>query len=134
MSTTKKAVLTWILFIPLVIFNAFLREKGYKPFVGDLAAHQISTVTAAAAFITFAFFMMKNNLEKARTRQIFFVGFIWVFMTICFEFGFGHFLEGIPWERLFADYNVLKGRIWGVLLLVIFMTPYLITVIRTMKW
>jgi len=45
-------------------------------------------------------------------------------MTVCFEFFFGHYVAGHPWSRLFHDYNILDGRIWGLLLVWITVAPY----------
>jgi len=52
------------------------------------------------------------------------VGFIWLTMTVCFEFFFGHYVAGHPWSRLFHDYNILGGRIWSLLLVWITVAPY----------
>jgi len=35
---------TWFLFMILAIINAGIRNGVYKPIVGDLTAHQISTL------------------------------------------------------------------------------------------
>ena len=33
-----------------------------------------------------------------------------------FELGFGHWVAGHPWSRLLADYDLLAGRIWVLVL------------------
>lgn len=40
-----------------------------------------------------------------------------------FEFLGGHFLFGRPWALLLADYNLLAGRIWVMVLIVSLITP-----------
>ena len=45
-------------------------------------------------------------------------------MTIIFEFGFGHYIMGHSWQKLFADYNILQGRVWSLFLLWIMVMPY----------
>ena len=42
----------WLVFVVIAIINAAVRNKVYKPVVGDLAAHQISTVI----FVSLIFF------------------------------------------------------------------------------
>lgn len=37
--------LAWFPMVLIAIANAALREAGYKRYVGELAAHQISTLT-----------------------------------------------------------------------------------------
>ncbi|MHC1604588.1 MAG: hypothetical protein ACXQTP_01265 [Candidatus Methanofastidiosia archaeon] len=47
-------------------------------------------------------------------------------MTITFEFIVGHYIIGHPWSKLLADYNILKGRVWSLILLTILAGPYFI--------
>jgi hypothetical protein len=51
------------------------------------------------------------------------IGVLWVVLTLVFEFLGGHFLFGKPWQELLADYNILAGRIWVMVLIVTLMTP-----------
>jgi hypothetical protein len=46
-------------------------------------------------------------------------------MTVAFELLAGHYLFGNTWERLLADYNVLRGRIWVLVLITTFLAPRL---------
>jgi len=45
------------------------------------------------------------------------IGFFWVVITIIFEFVFGHYVMGHSWQKLFADYNLINGRLWVLVLL-----------------
>ena len=58
-------------------------------------------------------------------NQALWIGLIWLGMTILFEFGFGHFIMGNPWSKLFHDYNLLAGRVWVFVLLWIALAPWL---------
>ena len=51
------------------------------------------------------------------------IGITWVLLTVAFEFLGGHFLFGRPWKLLLADYNILAGRIWVMVLVVSLVTP-----------
>ena len=37
----------------------------------------------------------------------------------------GHYVFGNSWYKLFADYNILKVRIWSLVLLTILLAPYI---------
>ncbi|MEW6447103.1 MAG: hypothetical protein AB1426_03305, partial [Bacillota bacterium] len=52
------------------------------------------------------------------------IGLIWLVLTVAFEFGFGHFVMGHSWSRLLHDYNLLKGRLWVLVLLWVAIAPY----------
>jgi hypothetical protein len=58
-------------------------------------------------------------------RRLIWLGLAWVFATIAFEFGFGHWIAGHPWSRLFTDYDLTAGRIWLLVLLTEFSMPSL---------
>jgi hypothetical protein len=49
---------------------------------------------------------------------------------VLFEFGFGHYIAGHPWEKLVADYDVLEGRVWSLVLLAESLSPWLVYRLR----
>jgi hypothetical protein len=53
------------------------------------------------------------------------MGSAWLALTLAFEFGLG-LATGRSWSYMLADYNAFKGRVWPLLLLVVFFSPYLI--------
>ena len=116
--------LLW-LFLPLIgILNGAVREFAYKKAVGELAAHQISTLTGLILMGAFVWFVTRRwPLPSA--RQAIGIGLIWLLLTVTFEFGFGHFVAHTPWPVLLRDYNLREGRVWGLLVLWVAITPYL---------
>jgi len=53
----------------------------------------------------------------------------WLVLTLLFEFGFGRY-RGNSWEKLFTDYNLLKGRLWILIPLWLAIAPYLFFKLR----
>jgi uncharacterized membrane protein YhaH (DUF805 family) len=121
-----RAILTWVLFVPVAIANGTVRETLYASYVGDRTAHQISTAIAIVAYFALAYAMLRKRAADVPSRTLWLIGALWVVMTIAFEFGFGHYVDGAPWNELLADYNLFAGHIWGLFLLGIFVTPYLV--------
>ena len=93
----------------LAIANGGLRDSLYKQPLGDLAAHQISTILLL--LFTGYFRMLAGRWPLISSSQAWMVGLIWLSLALTFEFGFGHCIAGHPWGRLFQDYNILAGRI-----------------------
>jgi len=118
-----KYILAWFPMLLLAVLNGALRDLGYKKHVGDLTAHQISTVTL---IILFAFYIgyIIHRFPPSSSIQAILIGTIWVVLTLSFEFSFGRY-RGNSWSALFADYNILKGRIWILIPLWILIAPYL---------
>lgn len=123
---TFSILLTWFLFIPIPIINGFFREKYLKKYTKEITAHQISTLILSVSFIAFAYVMTKSFIVTALNFQLFVIGLSWVGLTILFEFGFGHYINKTPWEKLLIDYNIRKGRIWSFFLLVECVSPFIV--------
>lgn len=118
-----KHILWWFAFPFIAIFNATLRELIYKKSLGDLAAHQSSTLTGIIIFALIFYFIFKKwNIES--TKHAVLVGIIWLGLTILFEFGFGRYVMGNPWQKLLHDYNLAEGRVWSLFLVWITIAPF----------
>ena len=116
---------TWFLFMILAIINAGIRNGVYKPIVGDLTAHQISTLIFAIVIFVVTYLILRFSDLNLSDSQALFIGITWVILTIGFEFIAGHYAFGNSWEKLLADYNILNGRIWSLVLLIEFIAPLL---------
>ncbi len=117
---------TWFLFMIFAIINAILRNGVYKPIIGELRAHQLSTIIFIFIIIFINYLVFKYFNFNLTSTESFLIGALWLIMTICFEFLAGHFIFGNTWEKLIADYNILKGRIWGLVLVTIFISPRIV--------
>jgi hypothetical protein len=107
----------------IAVINGIIRDGTYKKFLGDLAAHQVSTFTGIIFFGVYIWTITEKwRLESA--RQALTVGFIWLVLTVAFEFLFFHYVAGHPWPVLVGNYNILEGRIWVLILLFITIAPY----------
>jgi hypothetical protein len=124
MKTIHKHILWWFAFPFVAILNGTLRELTYKNFVGDLPAHQISTVTGIIFFGIILYFIFKKwKIESIKHAIL--IGVIWLGLTIVFEFGFGHYIMGNPWQKLLNDYNLAERRVWSLFLLWITIAPFI---------
>lgn len=120
-----KYLLVWLLLAVVAVLNGTVREFTYGKIIPELAAHQVSTVTAIAA--SGAVVWLVHRYWPIKTSgQAWAIGLLWLFITVAFEFGFGHFIAGHSWERLLADYNLLNGRVWAVFLAWIAVMPIVI--------
>lgn len=119
----RKAILAWLLMIPVAILNGGLRQALFVPAVGELRGHQLSVLTGSAAFFAVIYALLHREAPKYPDRWLLALGAVWVAATVLFEFGFGHWVMGNAWSRLLADYNLFAGRLWTVVLAVIGVAP-----------
>jgi len=116
---------TWLLFMIIAIINALLRNVVYKPIIGDLRAHQVSTIIFMALILIVTYLVLKVTHLELTTQETFIIGTVWLLLTICFEFLAGHYVFGNSIDKLIVDYNILKGRIWSLVLITTFFAPFL---------
>lgn len=116
-------VLCWFLLAVVTIINGVLREGTFGKSVSDLAAHQISTLTAIV-FTGIVVWLFHRAWPLETANQAWTIGLLWFVMTILFEFGFGHFVAGHSFSRLFADYKLFQGRVWVLFLVWLAVMPY----------
>jgi hypothetical protein len=117
-----RSTAAWFLLLLVAILNGAFREAVLVTRTGHGAAHAISTVTLSVAILLVGWlvtpWIAPKTLQDAWT-----IGLIWLVLTLAFEFLAGHFLFGRTWTELFADYNLLAGRIWLMVLIVTVLTP-----------
>lgn len=120
-----KYVLAWIPMVFIAIANGIFRESVISLYFTERTAHQLSTLSAGILIGLFIWIVLR--IWKVHSAgQAIAVGLLWVVMTVTFEFLFGHYVIGHPFSRLFQDYNLLAGRVWGLFLLWVAVLPYLI--------
>ncbi len=125
-SLLARVVLNWVCFVPVAILNGAIREKWYRPMVGELRAHQISTALASSAFFFWVFVMLRKQITHLGRMRLLLIGASWVAVTTLFELGLGRYVNKTPWKRLFYDYNLREGRVWPLFLLTELVSPLLI--------
>ncbi len=119
-----KYALLWLPLVFIAIVNGAIRDCTYQNALGELAAHQLSTLTGIILFGIYIWAIgLKWKLESP--RQAVAVGLLWLAFTVAFEFLFFHFVAGHPWSVLLEAYNVFEGRVWVLVLVFVAIAPYL---------
>ena len=117
-----RLTLVWFVILILAVLNGGFRESVLLRWLGREPAQAVSTLMLSAIILSVSW-TATPWIAPATLRDAWAIGAAWLVMTLAFEFFGGHFLFGKPWDLLFADYNVLAGRIWVLALLVTLMAP-----------
>lgn len=119
-----KYVLAWFLLLVAAVTNGIIRQSFFLDKMEELHAHQLSTFTGILLFALIIWGLSRIwPLESA--TQAWTIGFIWLGMTLAFEFLFFHYVGGKPWDVLLHDYNILEGRVWPLILVWVTVAPYI---------
>lgn len=115
-------IAAWVVMLLVSVANGAVRELTYGKLMTELVAHQFSTligvVLLGGVIRTFI-----HRFPPASSRQALGLGLLWMGMTVAFEFLFFHFVGGHSWTTLLANYNILKGRVWIIVVLWIAVAP-----------
>jgi hypothetical protein len=115
------ALAVWPLFLVTAVTLGAIREKLIAPSLGEHAAHVIGTLLFIAGMLAIMWVFVGKISDVVQRIDLWLIGVTWTVMTVCFEFGFFHFVAGVPWEKLLADYNLFAVRLWVLVLLT---TPF----------
>jgi hypothetical protein len=118
------AVIIWSGILVLAIANGALRVDVLIPRFGEELGHVLSTIGLCVIILIVAWGAIAwiGPLTRGDSLR---VGLLWLTMTLAFELLGGRYLFGTPWPQLLADYNVMAGRIWILVLLATLAAPAL---------
>ena len=117
-----RATIIWFLLAFLAILNGAAREVFIRPAFGEPAGHVISTLIFCVVILAVAVVSL-GWIGPASRRAALTVGIVWVCLAVAFELLAGHFLFSNSWDTLLADYNILRGRIWVLVLFTSLLAP-----------
>ncbi len=124
-----KILILWTVLAASAIATGAVREMLIRPRVGEQAAHVAGTLL----FVGVLFLVVLGGVAwfgEGPARHFWAVGGAWLAMTIAFEFLFMHYMRGISWEKLLADYNIFAGRLWILVLGATLVSPWLCAHLR----
>jgi hypothetical protein len=118
-----KYIILWFGLVILAILNGLMREKVFRRYLEELTAHQASTFSFMI-LIGIYVWIFSSIWPLESSGQALLIGGIWLAITIVFEFIFGHYVRKKPWQVLFADYDITKGRVWILVLIWTLLAPF----------
>ncbi len=116
----------WFIFVIAAILNGTFRVSFITPRVGEYAGHVISTFTFICVILAATYLFLGYLDAELSRNDLLLIGALWLVLTVAFEFLFGHYVMGHSWEKLLADYNIFKGRVWVLVLITTFLAPWLV--------
>ena len=117
-----RSLVIWCVLIAAEIIHGILRALVLVPLAGEFRSRQIGVFTGSAIILTVASLTI-YWVGATRRTELLTVGAIWLVLTVLFEVLFGRFVVGLTWERIAADYNLWKGGLMPIGLLVLFFSP-----------
>jgi hypothetical protein len=117
-----KYVIGWFPLVLIAIANGTLRQIAFQQALGELHAHQLSTVIGIVLFGVYIYWYIRRSKLQSMSEGVQ-IGILWMLLTIAFEFGLGRLVLGRDWSVLLHDYNLLEGRVWVLVLIWVAVAP-----------
>ena len=119
----------WLVLLVAMMGNGTFRVLILQPRLGEDLARQVACLTGVGIILALTVPFL-DRLGAVRAPALFGVGGLWLVLTMGFEFLFGHYVGGATWEALLADYDLSRGRLWPLVLVVGFLAPWLVALGR----
>lgn len=124
-----KTSMIWFVIVILAIVNAIFRETVLVSLLGQNIALPLSGILLS--LIVFIVTYLSSPLFGKNNILIYFLmGLQWVVMTLLFEFLFGYYVIGKSWSSLLQVFNIMKGDLMILVLLVSLFSPILVAKIK----
>lgn len=124
-----KASVIWFVIALFAIANGIFRETVLVPLLGQnfalpVSGMLLSLIVFIVTYLSFPLFGKKNALTY------FLIGLQWGVMTLLFEVLFGHYVVGKSWSSILQVFNIMKGDLFILILLVSLFSPLLVGKIK----
>lgn len=117
-----RAAAVWVALAIVAVANGAFRESMLAPRMSETAAKAVSTLMLSLAILIIASLSI-GWITPAPHLDAWRIGVFWLALTLAFEILGGHYLFRVPWRHIAADYNLLQGRIWVLVLIVTLVAP-----------
>jgi hypothetical protein len=117
-------LLLWLPMLLLAVANGALRELTLRRRLGELRAHQLSTLLLLVLLALYIGGVLRV-WPPTSPGEALAVGSLWLGLTLSFEFLAGRYLSKQSWRRLLADYDLRAGRLWALVPLWVLVAPLL---------
>lgn len=125
----SKVSLVWLIIAIFAVINGIVREKLLVPSLGYSAALPLSGILLCVIVICITYAAI-GFFGAPDRRGYLLIGIQWVVMTLLFEFIFGHYVVGKPWGALLQTFNLLKGDLFLLVLIVSLLSPLLVAKLK----
>ena len=122
-SLISKAILAWLVLLVAMFANGMVRVFVLEPRLGEHRARQVAVLIGLVVIFGLALPFVRW-LARPTSAELLRVGLLWLTLTVAFEFLFGHYVSGASWDALWADYDLLQGRLWPLVLLSTALAPW----------
>lgn len=120
----RRAIGVWLVILVLANVNGAVREAVLFARFGQAAGRALSTLILCG-IVFFLTWLTIGWIGPTTPADALKIGVLWLALTLAFEFLVGHYVFRQSWPALLEDYDLTRGRIWALALLMVLLAPLL---------
>jgi hypothetical protein len=109
--------------------NGMFRVKVLHKRLGKKIAKILSFVLGSFAIFALNIVLVPW-IEPKSMSEAFFIGFIWMSLMLTYDLYVGRVLFKLSWSKILEDFNIFKGNLLALGMLLILFLPLSITIYR----
>ena len=117
-----RALAVWFAILLLASVNGAIRSAWLIPRLGETAGRAVSTLMLSGVVFLVTWLTI-GWIRPATTFDALKIGVLWLLLMLAFEFLAGHYVFRQPWPALLEDYDISRGRIWVLVLVLVLLAP-----------
>ena len=129
MRSVLRGLVVWVCIICVEVLHGIARTVFLEPVVGDFHARQVAVFTGSILILLVATLSI-GWIRPAGTRAAICVGIVWLALTLAFEIAFGRFVAHASWARIASDYDLPRGGLLPIGMLVLAGAPLIAAKLR----
>jgi hypothetical protein len=126
-----RACIIWLLIAVAEVLNGILRVRWLNRRVGDRRARQGGVFSGSALILAIAWWSVPW-IGAQSVGELLGTGLIWLVLMLLFDIAFGRLVFRASWERIGADFDLRRGGLLGIGMLILFVAPLLVAKMRGM--
>lgn len=128
----QRSFAVWLVIIAVETIHGVVRALFLAPYLGDFRARQITVFTGSLLILMISCLFIRW-LHATTRKSLLEVGLVWLALTLLFEVSLGRFALGLSWENLASDYDIFRGGLLPVGLVVLTLAPLIAASLRGLK-
>jgi len=110
----------WFIILILAVINGIFRDYWHN-------SAQLSSIILSIVIFIVTYLFLKLGRYGEDSKIYLLLGLMWVVLTIAFEFLFFHYVTGHSWDELLANYDIINGNLWLLVVISTGIAPWLMS-------
>jgi hypothetical protein len=120
-----KIILGFLLIATVETLNGIFRIRYLHKRLGAKKAKRVSFVSGSLSVVLINIFLYPAIAPQSFLQALF-VGMFWTFLMVCYDLYVGRVLFKLSWDKVFDDFNLFKGNLLSLGMILILILPPLL--------